>query len=143
MAGILQDFPIQAPPGRIFAALATPEGLNHWWTLTCSGHPAEGEVYELGFGPEYAWRAVVSRCEPDRAFQLELAHAMPDWLGTRVGWELEPQGELTWVRFHHTGWAEVTEHYRITAHCWALYLRLLRRYCEHGETVPYAARLSA
>jgi hypothetical protein len=32
---------------------------------------------------------------------------------------------------------------RISCHCWALYLRLLRRHLEFGESVPYDRRLEA
>jgi hypothetical protein len=43
--------------------------------------------------------------------------------------------------FRHTGWAEPNEHFRISNHCWAMYLRILRRYLEYGEIVPYEQRL--
>ncbi|MCH8956850.1 SRPBCC domain-containing protein, partial [candidate division KSB1 bacterium] len=36
---------------------------------------------------------------------------------------------------------EANEHYRVSCYCWAMYLRLLKRYVEHGETVPYEDRL--
>ena len=66
----------------------------------------------------------------------------PDWNGTLVGVELSETKSGTQVRFHHSGWPEANEHYRISVHCWALYLRILRRYLEFGETVPYEKRLS-
>jgi len=31
--------------------------------------------------------------------------------------------------------------FRISTHCWAMYLRILRRHFEHGESVPYEDRL--
>jgi hypothetical protein len=40
-----------------------------------------------------------------------------------------------------TGWPVDNEHWRISCYCWAMYLRLLRRYLEHGEIVPYERRL--
>jgi uncharacterized protein YndB with AHSA1/START domain len=142
VADVLQDFPIAAPASQIFAAISTPAGLDQWWTLTSSGSPIEGSDYVLDFGPEYQWRARVVRSVPDQAFELELTSAMPDWLGTRVSFALEDLGGRTWVRFTHTGWPDAGEHYRTSSHCWALYLRILRRFVEHGETVPYAERLS-
>lgn len=143
MADILQDFPIAARAADVFAAVATPAGLNQWWTLRSSGSPSTGSGYELDFGPGYHWKARVVACVPDTDFELELTDATRDWMHTRVAFHLEPRGEQTWVRFSHRGWPEAEEHYRISAHCWALYLRILRRYLEHGETVPYAERLSA
>ena len=34
-------------------------------------------------------------------------------------------------------------HYRTSAFCWAMYLRLLKKYVETGEVVPYERRLEA
>jgi uncharacterized protein YndB with AHSA1/START domain len=129
--------------GRVFEVMTTPEGLDRWWTERASGTPREGAEYELGFGPEYQWRARVSRCTPGTEFEIEMTQAAPDWLGTRVGFRLDAEGDITWVRFHHRGWPDSNEHYRVSCNCWAMYLRILRRYIEHGESVPYDVRLDA
>lgn len=141
MADIFNDFPIKASAGQVFQALSSPTGLDNWWTLTSSGRPQEGTDYELGFGSGYDWRAVVSRCLPDREFELELVSADEDWTGTRIGFALDEADGITHVRFHHTGWPQSNEHYRVSCYCWSMYLRLLRRYVELGEVVPYTDRL--
>lgn len=140
---ILFDFPVDAPPERVFAAVTTPKGLDAWWTARSEGFPEAGETYALWFPPDYDWRARVLRVEPDRSFELELSEAQPDWVGTRVGFELAPIPRGTHLRFHHAGWAEATDHYRTSAYCWALYLRLLARYVTLGEVIPYEGRLGA
>ena len=141
MPDILHDFPIKAPARRVFRAVSAPADLDEWWTLRSAGEPRLGAAYELGFGPGYDWRAKVTRCTPDAAFELELTQADAEWMGTRVGFRLESTGDLTRVRFHHAGWPEETGHYRVSCYCWAMYLRVLRRYLEHGERVPYERRL--
>jgi uncharacterized protein YndB with AHSA1/START domain len=141
VADILLDFPINAARRRVFDAVSTPTGLDAWWTAQAAGTPRTGAVYELGFGPGYDWRARVTRCDPESDFELELVQADDDWTGTRVSFHLEARGETTWVQFRHTGWPSANEHYRISCNCWALYLRVLRRLLEHGETVPYDRRL--
>jgi uncharacterized protein YndB with AHSA1/START domain len=138
---ICQDFPINATPDKVFRAVSTPRGLDEWWTARSSGQPSEGAEYELWFGPEYDWRARVTRCVPDSEFELEMLRADADWTGTRVGFRLESRPPGTWVRFWHTGWPDANEHYRVSCHCWAMYLRILRRYLDHGESVPYERRL--
>jgi len=143
MTDILHDFPVQASPGRVFEAVATPEGLDRWWTKRSSGEPTEGAEYELWFGPEYDWRARVTRCVPGVEFELEMVRAMHDWLGTRVGFRLQGGQGHTQLCFRHTGWPEPSEHYRTSSYCWAMYLRILRRYLEHHESVPYERRLDA
>ena len=141
MADIFHDFPIRAPLGRVFCAVSTPQGLDTWWTKRSVGTPQAGAEYELWFGPQYDWRATVTRCLPDSEFEVEMVHADHDWIGTRVGFKLECRDPATWVRFYHTGWPSPNEHYRISCNCWALYLRILRRSLEHGESVPYEDRL--
>ena len=140
---IEQEFPIAAPPAQVFEAIATPRGLDAWWTLTCTGTPALGATYALGFGPEHQWTARVSVCEAGRVFEFTMERSDDDWRGSRVRFELAGTEAGTTVRFTHEGWPERNAHFRLSAHCWALYLRLLRRYVEFGEMVAYADRLSA
>lgn len=142
MSEILQDFPIAAAPIRVFDAVSTPALLDEWWTLRATGHAVVGASYELDFGPGYHWTAEVTKAEPGAAFELRLTSADADWQGTVVGFELEPSGAGTHVRFYHRGWPSPNGHYRISNHCWAMYLRVLRRHVEHGESVPYAERLA-
>jgi uncharacterized protein YndB with AHSA1/START domain len=143
MPDILHDFPVSAPASRVFDEVSTPAGLDRWWTLASEGRPVDGDTFRLDFGPGYDWRAEVRACEPGRSFELEMVDAMPDWLGTRVRFDLTDLGDgRTQVRFAHLGWPETSEHYRISSFCWAMYLRLLRRSVENGEVVPYEARLS-
>jgi uncharacterized protein YndB with AHSA1/START domain len=141
MADILQDFRIRASPARVFEAVSKPELLDEWWTLRSTGRPATGTTYELDFGPRDQWRAVVEKSVPGVAFELRLTDADADWMGTRVGFELSPAGPGTQVRFYHRGWSDAGEHYCTSCHCWAMYLRILRRHLEHGESVPYDQRL--
>jgi uncharacterized protein YndB with AHSA1/START domain len=143
MADIFHHFPIRAPAQKVFDAVSTPAGLDTWWTKRSSGQPRMGMSYELWFGPDGDWRATVSQCIPELAFELEMTRAQDDWLGTRVGFSLREDHGVTHVRFQHLGWPESNEHYRVSSYCWAMYLRLLKRYVEHGEVVPYQDRLDA
>ena len=141
MADIDHEFPIKAPQDRVFEAVSTPRELDSWWTKRSSGKPAEGERFELWFGPEYDWEAVVTKCVPPSEFELRITKAGPDWLGTRVGFHLVSRASATQVRFSHEGWPSPNEHWRVSCYCWAMYLRVLRRYLEPGEEVAYEARL--
>jgi uncharacterized protein YndB with AHSA1/START domain len=143
MADIFHQLSIKVAAQQVFQAISTPAGLDAWWTLRSAGCPAEGAVWRLWFGPEYDWRALVTRCAPDRAFELRLTTAMDDWLDTRIGFLLSEQDGLTTVRFSHTGWAEQSAHFGVSAYCWAMYLRLLKRYLERGEVTPYEDRAEA
>ncbi len=142
MPDILQDFPISAPPASVYDAVTLPSLLNQWWPKQSRGHPEVGVVYELDFGPEYQWRAEVTRAEPGVAFELRMLESDADWSGTRVGFELSPIADGTHVSFYHRNWPEANGHFRTSCHCWALYLRVLRRHVELGEVVPYEQRLN-
>jgi uncharacterized protein YndB with AHSA1/START domain len=141
MPDILQDFPIRATPARVFDAVSAPSGLDVWWAKRSSGRPQLGAEYELDFGPDYLWRATVTQCDAPNRFELRMMQADADWSGTLVGFELSPIERGTWVRFAHRGWPVANEHYRVSTHCWAMYLRLLRRHLEEGEFVEYERRL--
>ncbi|MBL4818826.1 MAG: SRPBCC domain-containing protein [Deltaproteobacteria bacterium] len=143
VADIFHDFPIKVPLIRVFQAVSTPLGLDCWWTKRSIGKPAEGAEYDLWFGSQYYWLAKVTRYLPNTKFELEILRADKDWSGTRVGFRLEARGDTTWVHFYHSGWSSANEHYKISCNCWAMYLRILRRYLEHGELVPYESRLDA
>jgi len=141
MADIVHDFPINASRQQVFQAVSSPAGLDSWWTKRSSGEPALGKEYVLWFGPEDDWRAVVSRYVANVEFELRLTHSQEDWQDTRVRFFLEETNGVTHVRFQHLDWPEASDHYRTSSFCWAMYLRLLRRYVENDEVVPYEARL--
>ena len=61
--------------------------------------------------------------------------------GSMNGGRKHRPASVTQVRFRHVGWPSTNDHYRISCYCWAAYLRILRRYLEHGERVPYEKRL--
>ncbi len=143
MPDIVHDFPIFVPPTRVFETISSPEGLDQWWTKTSAGTPAVGASYELGFGPQHQWVATVANLETDTVFALEFVEADADWIGSQMGFALSPIENGTQVRFHHRGWAADNEHYRTSCYCWAMYLRVMKRYLEYGETVPYEKRLDA
>jgi uncharacterized protein YndB with AHSA1/START domain len=142
VADILQEYIVKAAPDKVFAMFSAPEGLDRWWTKSSTGTAKENAEYTLFFGPRHDWRAKVTRCIPGSVFELQMTDAHEDWNGTRVGCQLEPDGTSgTRVRFYHTGWPQQNDHWRVSCYCWAMYLRLLRRYLEHGEFVPYEQRL--
>lgn len=141
MPDIFHDFPINASPARVFEAVSSAQGLDQWWTERASGEPSLGATYELGFGPRYDWSATVTRCVPDAEFELTMVRADAEWTNSRVTFLLVGGPETTQVAFSHTGWPRSSEHYRISCFCWAMYLRLLKRHLEFGETVPYDKRL--
>ena len=142
MADIRLEFPVAGPVDDVFRAISTPAGLNAWWTMDAEGTAEIGDRYRLGFGPGYDWTGVVTKCQPGRTLEWRIENSMPDWEGTLVGFELEEKEGGTRVWFHHTGWPEANAHYGQSCYCWAMYLRIMKRWIEFGEEVPYSERLN-
>jgi len=144
MPDIFHTFTINASADKVFKDISTENGLDNWWTKTSQAHPKLGATYTLDFGPGYIWKAVVTKFEENKAFEMQMTDAHSDWLKTKIGLILnEEQGKnITEVNFYHTGWPENNEHYRISCYCWAMYLRILKRFEEFGEQISYEERLS-
>src|SRR5258706_13210805 len=142
MADIFHTFIINAPPDKVFKGISTSEGLDNWWTKNSEEKPGMGATYTLDFGPQYTWKAVITKYKKDKEFELQFTGADPDWLDTKVGFSLNYKDGITTIDFYHTGWPGNSEHYRISSYCWAMYLRILKRYIEYGEQVPYKDRLN-
>lgn len=143
MPDIFHRFHIQADPALVYDAISTPVGLDSWWTLRSDGKAMSDAEWHLDLGPGYQWKAAVSRCLPAKEFEFKIVEAMDDWLDTRVGFSLVAEDAGTSLNFRHTGWPTVSEHFCHSSFCWAMYLRLLKRYVESGEVVAYHLRDSA
>jgi uncharacterized protein YndB with AHSA1/START domain len=53
MKAIHHVIEIAAPPGRIFAALTTTEGLSGWWTTKASAQAEAGAVVDFTFDGDF------------------------------------------------------------------------------------------
>ncbi|GJM30407.1 MAG: hypothetical protein DHS20C17_30420 [Cyclobacteriaceae bacterium] len=126
---------------NVYHAISTSRGIASWWSLSASGHSELGAILELDFGPGYQWQAQVTGMVSPTEFELILTKADPDWIDSTVGFQLSGNQNLIDVRFYHKGWKEANDHYYTSCYCWAMYLRIMKRYVEHGETVDYHQRL--
>jgi uncharacterized protein YndB with AHSA1/START domain len=136
-------FTVNAAPEKVFDAVASPDGISTWWSRKTDGKPNLGNIYTLDFGGGYIWRAEVTRCVKNSEFELTMIESMDDWLGSKVGFDLAAGEGNTSVDFVHSGWAGADEHYRSSCYCWAMYLRLMKKYVETGNIVAYGERLDA
>ncbi len=143
MADIHHYFLINATEDKVFEAVSSPTGLDAWWTKKSKGSAQVGGQYTLDFGPGYEWTAAATKYQPAKAFELSISHADSDWTGTKVGFELDQRNSITHIKFWHVAWREDNEHFRTSNYCWAMYLRLLKRFVEFGEIVKYENRLDA
>lgn len=141
MPDIVHNFPINGSTSIVFEAITSPQGLDSWWSKACAATPGPHAEYQFNFGPGHDWLAQVTRWDLDKEFELQFNKADADWTGSRINFRLTNRNGQTEVLFSHTGWPEANQHYQISCFCWAMYLRLLKRFVEFGEVVPYESRL--
>lgn len=141
MVDIIHRVGIRAPVSKVYAALATTEGVAGWWTRETAGISAPGECFDVQFStPDGVriggMRMEVARLVPDRSVHWRCTDGPEEWLGTDVTFDLDQQGDHTIVRFGHRRWREAIE---FTEHCsmkWATFLLSLRALVETGSGRP-------
>jgi uncharacterized protein YndB with AHSA1/START domain len=152
----MQDFtmrlPLKAPADAVYRAIASADGPKHWWTKFCRVEEHEGGIADFLF-PDAGFFATmrVTRLEPARLVEWECIdgrHAedsgfsdLRDWVGTRVRFEIEPDGEdASVLAFTHIGLNERLECNDTCRSTWSIYLGdSLRNYLEKGLGRPYGA----
>jgi uncharacterized protein YndB with AHSA1/START domain len=141
MVDIVHRIGVKAPPSKVYAALATAEGVAGWWTRETRGTSEVGQSLHLGFrspaGVEIGqFELEVLELAPDQRVRWRVKQGPPDWIGTEVDFTLSQADGLTIVLFGHRKWKEAGEG---TAHCsmkWATFLLSLRSLVETGRGRP-------
>lgn len=153
MATLYHQVWINAPRTKVYEALATAEGLSHWWAPHTSKETAEGLVlaHSPGEGqPDVEFR-VLERT-PNERIEWETISRHPKespasaWTGTHIAFELserpspgpwlgmDNEGEtMTVLDFRHSGWDEKSPFLGFCTNAWGLALEGLRTRCEEGE----------
>lgn len=141
MVDIVHRVGIKAPVSKVYAALATIDGLAGWWTRDTSGSSnPEGRItfrFRDAAGSELgAFRMDVLESMRDKAVRWRVKEGPAEWVDTEIEFLLSSDGEHTIVRFGHRRWREEVE---FTAHCsmkWATFLLSLRQFVETGRGRP-------
>ncbi|TGL78691.1 SRPBCC family protein [Leptospira yasudae] len=138
MPDILHRVGIGLPSARVFEAISTIEGLQHWWVAETKGDASLGGLIDFGF-----CTMKVIESHPN-TIRWECIAGPHEWFGTHVSFDLEFKDHQTYVLFRHTDWKEPVE---FMYHCstkWATFLLSLKSYLEHdeGRPAPYDVKIS-
>ena len=141
MVDIIHRVGIKAEVSKVYAALATVEGVASWWTRETTGESKPGGSVKVRFssptGKEMGkMEFEVTKLQPDREVRWRFTSGPEEWLGTSVSFKLTQDGEYTLVAFGHNDWREAVE---FTAHCsmkWATFLLSLKQLVETGAGRP-------
>jgi uncharacterized protein YndB with AHSA1/START domain len=122
MAEINHRVGLKASAEEIYEALTTNSGLATWWTNDVSGAGSVGSIIEFRFnggGPD----CVVTELIPNKIVRFKHSGSMHEsWMGTEILFQLQVEGEHTFVRFTHLNCNESSD---FMAHCsnkWAVFL---------------------
>jgi uncharacterized protein YndB with AHSA1/START domain len=132
------------PPDVVYRAIATPAGVSGWWMPT-TGSGAEGGRLHISFPPGVGVFGVDTAQRASRVgWSVEELAFLPDWIGTRIVFELAPGPTGgTELDFHHDGLTPQLECYDQCRQGWDHYLPSLHDYVETGAGHPgdrHAAR---
>lgn len=141
MVDIIHRVGIKAPVSKVYAALATVEGVAGWWTKDTSGSSKIGGTIGVRFhstdGKEIgSMNMEVVALEPNKNVQWSVTAGPEEWVGTEVIFNLSQDSDYTIVLFGHKNWREASE---FTAHCsmkWATFMLSLKELVETGKGKP-------
>jgi predicted enzyme related to lactoylglutathione lyase/uncharacterized protein YndB with AHSA1/START domain len=128
---------IRSEAAKIYDALTTQAGLSGWWTGDCVARPEVGSVSEFRFGGLSEDKMRVTALEPPRRVEWECIQSVPEWIGTRITFEIVRKGDLTFLNFRHEGYKEEGELFASCSFNWARALMSLRDLCETGKGSPF------
>lgn len=135
MVDILHRVGVVAPQEDVFRALTTREGLAAWWTNDTQGDTTPGGVLEFRFD-QGGFDMKVVQTRAGEHVLWEVIDGPPEWLGTRISWDLRTEGDFTIVMFAHRGWAEPVEFMHHCSTKWATFLVSLKALLETGAGRP-------
>ena len=137
MVDILQRVGIQSSPNAVYDALATPEGIVGWWTDETTGDGKPGGAMHFQFGDRGFFDVKVLESDPGRRVLWEVTDGPPEWIGTRIVWNLKQEDAYTIILFKHEGWEEPVEFMHHCSTKWAVFLLSLKSLVETGKGTPY------
>ena len=137
MPDILHRIEIKAPAKVVFDALTQERGLAGWWTRNVNASPKEGATNHFGFDDKGFNDMRVVGLETDRRVEWRCIDGAPEWIGTRLTFDLKPKSGSTVLLFAQRGWREQVEFMHYCSTKWATYLLSLKSLCESGVGMPY------
>jgi uncharacterized protein YndB with AHSA1/START domain len=137
MPDILHRVAIKSSPNDTYRALTTREGLVGWWTTDTQGNCNVGGVIQFRFGTRGSIDMKVLELDPAKRVLWQVVAGPPDWIGTKVSFELAQDDDFTIILFKHQGWKEPVEFMHHCSTKWALFLISIKSLVETGKGAPY------
>ena len=135
MPDILHRVGIRSSLDDVFTALSTREGLAAWWTNNTHGESSVGGVLQFRFDAG-GFDMKVLELQPARRVLWQVIDGPPEWIGTRVRWDLKQEDKYSIILFTHEGWKEPVEFMHHCSTKRAVFLMSLKSLLETGNGSP-------
>ena len=140
MPDILHRVGIKASSDEVYKALATRDGLAAWWTTNTQGDSKLDGVIKFRFSADGreigGFDMKVLELQPAERVLWQVSDGPPEWIGTKVSFELKRDGDYSIVLFKHVGWKEPVEFMHHCSTKWATFLMSLKELVETGKGAP-------
>jgi len=122
---------INANVSEVFEAISTNTAIAKWFTVT--------ECDRWAIGSKVVWfdDTIMSiiQFEENRCVALHVTEG-GGWENTDIRFLLEPDANRTILRFDHSSWRAITDHFRDCSMSWAYFLESLKQFLETGLGTP-------
>jgi hypothetical protein len=134
-----REIVVSNTPNAAFRALTVE--FDKWWTASSVPISGVGDKVTFRFAPTY-WTMLVTKLSADQYVELECIEAhhvheglpesiLKEWEGTTLKWVIQPERELTKIRFVHEGLVPSLDCYGICEQGWDhFFVDGLKRYLD-------------
>jgi hypothetical protein len=123
-------------PDSVYQALASVDGLSRWWTSDTRGNSKVGGELQFRFG-NGGFDMKVVELKPSLRVLWQVVDGPEEWLGTKISFDLEQNGDWIIVLFKHQGWQAPVEFMHHCSTKWAVFLLSLKSLLETGKAAPW------
>ena len=137
MVAIKHYLLIKSPPGKVYQALTTRDGISNWWTEQTEIGKKVGDMNVFDFGNKYHNEMKITDLQLNKRVEWECIEGDKEWIGTTFIFDLEEKEGNTILRFTHGNWKEETDFFAFCNYNWGYYMKSLAKYSEEGEGTPF------
>ena len=134
---------LPARPAAVSRLFTSADGVSRWWGPT-EGDAAVGGTLVTSFGAYGANAMRVLEAGPGRVVWESIAPAegratahTREWLGTRMEFDIIPDGEGTRLCFRHAGMTPRLECWDACFAAWTQFMASIQAFAETGTGTPF------
>ena len=140
MEAIKHAFSTPASPSALFEAVATEAGQRAWWCKDCDVSASVGGKHHLRFvkgeTPVNMHFELSELEDRKRVVWTCTENDNPAWVGSKLVWEIEAEGEGSRLNFVHEGFACGGPPYQGTVEGWPRFMDSLENYVVGKDANP-------